>query len=204
MANILIACEHTGIVRDAFRARGHNAWSCDLLPTLRPGPHFQCDVLQVLRLFRGFFDLMIAHPECTHLAVSGSRHFPAKRADGRQQAAIDFFMQFAESEIPHVVIEQPISIMSTVWRKPDQIIQPHHFGHPEFKSTCLWLKGLDKLKHTHAMTPPARDTDEWRKWNRVHRMAPGPDRWKLRSATYQGIADAMALQWGGVLDAKRY
>lgn len=193
--NVLVGCESSGIVRDAFIARGHNAFSCDLLPTERPGPHFKADVLAVLRLMS--FDLLIVHPSCTHLSVSGARHFAAKRADGRQQEAIDFFMALVDHpNVDKSAAENPIGIMSTLYRKPDQIIQPWHFGHPEFKATCLWLKRLEPLRHTDVLTPPERDTEEHKAWSRIHRMAPGPNRWRERSRTYQGIADAMAQQWG--------
>jgi hypothetical protein len=181
---ILIACEFSGTVRDAFIARGHDAMSCDLLPTESPGPHYQGDVQNVIG--RGW-DLMIAHPPCTHLSVSGARYFAAKRKDGRQQAAIDFFMMLANASIPMIVIENPVCIMSTHYRKPDQIIQPWQFGHGETKATCLWLKGIPKLTPTNIVSGRA---------DRVHKLPPSPDRWKLRSATYQGIADAMAAQWG--------
>ena len=180
-----MACEFSGIVRDAFAVRGHDAWSCDLLPTERPGNHIQGDVLEVLG---DGWDMMLAFPSCTHLAVSGARWFAEKRADGRQQAAVDFFMSLANADIPKKVLENPVSIMSTVWRKPDQIIQPWMFGHPETKATCLWLMGgLKKLVPTDVVDGRA---------HRIHRMPPGPDRWKERSRTYQGIADAMAEQWG--------
>ena len=183
---VLVACEYSGIVRDAFIARGHDAISCDLEPTERPGPHYQGDVRDLLDYP---FDLMIAHPPCTHLSVSGARHFADKRMDGRQHAAVSFFMQFTRTEIPMVAIENPVSIMSTLYRKPDQIIQPYEYGHGETKATCLWLQNLPPLKPTNIV--------EGRE-NRIHRMPPSPDRGKLRSATYQGIADAMAEQWGGV------
>ena len=180
---ILIACEYSGTVRDAFRALGHDAVSCDLLPTDRPGAHHQGSVLDILG---DGWDLMIAHPPCTHLAVSGARHFPAKRADGRQQAAIDFFMALANAPIPLIAIENPVCIMSGIYRKPDQIIQPWQFGHGETKATCLWLKGLPKLQPTNIVE--GREA-------RIHRMPPSPDRWKLRSITFPGIAQAMAAQW---------
>ena len=180
---VLIACEFSGVVREAFAARGHDAWSCDLLPTEQPGNHIHGDVLEVLG--EGW-DLMIAHPPCTHTAVSGARWFPEKRADGRQRAAIDFFMALVEAPIPKIAIEQPISIMSTYYRKPDQIIQPWQFCHGETKATCLWLKNLPLLQPTHVVD--GREA-------RVHRMPPGPERWRERSRTYQGIADAMADQW---------
>jgi len=182
---VLVACEFSGIVRDAFAAKGHYAMSCDLLPTESKGPHFQGDVLGILP--EGW-DLMIAHPPCTHLAVSGARHFEEKRKDGRQGAAIDFFMMLALADIPKICIENPVCIMSTKWRKPDQIIQPWQFGHGETKSTCLWLKGLPLLETTNIVD--GREA-------RIHRMPPSKDRAKLRSTTYQGIADAIADQWGG-------
>jgi hypothetical protein len=181
---VLVACEYSGAVRDAFLLAGHNAMSCDLLPTDVPGPHYQGDVFDVIK---DGWDLMIAHPPCTHLAVSGARHFAQKRKDGRQQEGIDFFMKLATADIPMICLENPISIMSTVWRKPDQIIQPWQFGHGETKATCLWLKNLPLLTPTDIVT--GREP-------RVHKMPPSKNRWKLRSATYKGIAKAMAQQWG--------
>jgi len=184
---VLVACEYSGTVRDAFRANGHDAWSCDLLPTDQLGPHIQRDVTTVLD--QGW-DLMIAHPPCTHLAVSGARYFAQKRADGRQQEAIAFFMALANANIPKIAVENPICIMSRVWRKPDQIIQPWQFGHGETKATCLWLKELPKLIPTNIV-----DGREQRIW----KMGPSPDRWKERSKTFSGIAQAMAAQWGAPL-----
>lgn len=181
---VLVACEYSGVVRDAFIARGHDAMSCDLLPTDSPGPHYQGDVLDVLNYP---WDLMIAHPPCTHLSVSGARHFAAKRLDGRQQSSVSFFMTLARAPIPRIAIENPVCIMSSLWRKPDQVIQPWQFGHGETKATCLWLKGLPPLVPT--------DVVEGRE-ARIHRMPPSEDRWKLRSETYYGIAQAMADQWG--------
>lgn len=182
---VLVACEFSGTVRDAFIRAGHYAVSCDLLPGESAfGEHYQYDVRQVLR---NGWDLMIAHPPCTDLAVSGARHFPAKRADGRQQAALDFVRELMDAPIPRICIENPISIISSQIRKPDQIIQPWQFGHGETKATCLWLKGLPKLQPTNIVE--GREA-------KVHRMAPGPNRWRERSRTYQGIADAMAAQWG--------
>lgn len=181
---VLIACEYSGRVRDAFRVRGHYAMSCDLLPTESPGKHFQGDVTGVLR---DGWDLMICHPPCTDLAVSGARHFAAKRADGRQQRALDFVRLLLDAPIDRICLENPVSIISTAIRKPEQIIHPWQFGHGETKATCLWLKNL----------PPLTPTDivEGRE-ARVHRMPPSPDRWKERSRTYPGIAAAMAEQWG--------
>lgn len=180
---VLIACEYSGTVRDAFIAQGHDAVSCDLLPTDTPGPHYRGDVFDIIN---NGWDLMIAHPPCTHLAVSGARYFEEKRKDGRQQAAVDFFMALANASIPRMAIENPICIMSTVWRKPDQIIHPWQFGHGETKATCLWLKDLPLLKATNIVE--GREA-------RIHRMPPSAERWKVRSKTYQGIADAMAAQW---------
>jgi hypothetical protein len=182
---VLVACEYSGTVRDAFIKAGHDAISCDLLPTDVPGPHYQGDVDDLL--WSGNWDLMIAHPPCTHLAVSGARHFPAKRADGRQQAALDFVFKLLNAPIPKIALENPISIISSQIAKPTQIIQPWQFGHGETKATCLWLKGLPPLKPT--------DIVEGRE-AKIHRMPPSAERWKLRSKTYQGIADAMAAQWG--------
>jgi site-specific DNA-cytosine methylase len=180
---VLIACEFSGTVRDAFIAKGHDAISCDLLPTEKPGPHYQGDVFDIIDYG---FDLMIAHPPCTHLSVSGARHFVEKRIDGRQQAAVSFFKKLAKSDIEMIAIENPISIISSLWRKPDQIIQPWQFGHGETKSTCLWLKNLPKLTPTNIVS--GRDA-------RIHKMLPSPDRWKERSRTFKGIADAIASQW---------
>jgi hypothetical protein len=181
---VLVACEFSGTVRDAFIAAGHDAMSCDLLPTDSSGPHYQGDVFDVIN---ACWDLMIAHPPCTHLSVSGAKHFAEKRIDGRQQSAVSFFMRLAKANIPMVAIENPVCIMSSVWRKPDQIIQPWQFGHGETKATCLWLKGLPLLQPTNIVD--GRD-------DVVFRMPPSADRWKLRSKTYSGIAAAMAAQWG--------
>lgn len=181
---VLVACEFSGRVRDAFITSGHDAMSCDLLPTDQPGPHYQGDVIDVID---AGWDLMIAHPPCTHLAVSGARHFADKRRDGRQQAAISFFMRLVKSDVPRIAIENPVSIMSSFYRKPDQIIQPWQFGHGETKATCLWPKGLPQLVPTEIVG--GREA-------RVHRLPPGENRWRERSVTYQGVANAMAEQWG--------
>lgn len=181
---VLVACEYSGIVRDAFNAIGHEAWSCDLLPSERPGAHYQCDVLEILDRE---WDLMIAHPPCTHLAVSGARHFASKKASGVQDAALDFVRRLLDAPIPKIALENPVSIISTRIRRPDQIIQPWQFGHGETKATCLWLKGLLKLVPTQIV--------DGRK-PRVHHMPPSPQRWRERSRTYKGIAEAMATQWG--------
>lgn len=185
---VLVACEFSGIVRDAFIEAGHDAWSCDLLPTERPGPHIQGDILRVLDWQNPVdqWDLMIAHPPCTHLAVSGARWFKDKQAE--QLQSIMFVRWLLAAPIPRIALENPVSILSSVISKPDQVIQPWQFGHGETKAICLWLKGL----------PPLVPTDEVTgREHRVHRMAPGPDRWKDRSRFYPGIARAMAEQWGG-------
>lgn len=182
---VLIACEYSGRVRDAFAKRGHTAVSCDLLPSDSPhGWHVKGDVL---RLLDKGWDLLIAHPPCTHLAVSGARHFAAKQASGVQQEALDFVRALLDAPIERIALENPVSIISSRIRRPDQVIQPWQFGHGETKATCLWLKNLPKLQPTNVV-----DGRE----NRVHRMPPSADRWKKRSTTYQGIADAMAAQWG--------
>jgi hypothetical protein len=187
---VLIACEYSGRVREAFRRRGHDAWSCDLLEAEDGSKnHIREDVLSLIKW--GAWDLMIAHPPCTHLAVSGARHFEAKRADGRQQEAIDFFLALARAPIPRIAIENPVCIMSSIWREPDQTIQPWQFGHGETKATCLWLKGLPHLVPTNIV--PGR-------YSRVHLMPPSEDRWKERSRTYEGIAEAFADQWGDYTD----
>jgi hypothetical protein len=181
---VLVACEYSGRVRDAFIALGHDALSCDLLPTEVAGPHYQGDVFDIIE---DGWDLMIAHPPCTHLAVSGSRWFKDKVKE--QAEALVFVQTLMDAPIPKIAIENPISVISSRIRKPDQIIQPWQFGHGETKATCLWLKGLPKLTPTNVVE--GREA-------RVHRMAPGPDRWKERSRTYEGIAKAMADQWGQI------
>lgn len=182
---VLVACEFSGTVRDAFIARGIPAISCDLFPTEAPGPHYQGDVMDIIG--EGF-DLMVAHPPCTHLAVSGSRWFKNKKQE--QGEALDFVRRLLEAAIPRIALENPVSIISTNVRKPDQIIQPWQFGHGETKTTCLWLKNLPPLAATNLVN--GREA-------RIHKMPPSKDRWKLRSKTYQGIADAMADQWGRLL-----
>jgi len=181
---VLIACEFSGRVRNAFAEKGHYALSCDLFSTELPGWHYTGDVIEILDCQ---WDLMIAFPPCTHLAVSGARWFKEKIADGRQQQGIDFFMTLVNAPIVKIAIENPIGIMSTHYRKPDQIIQPWQFGHGETKATCLWLKNLPKLQATDIVN--GRD-------RRIWKMPPSADRSRLRSITYQGIADAMADQWG--------
>lgn len=179
---ILIACEYSGRVRDAFLKLGHDAISCDLLPTDVEGPHHIGDVTELLHMG---WDLMVAHPPCTHLAVSGSRWFKGKVKE--QAEALDFVRVLMDAPIPKIAIENPISVISSRIRKPDQIIQPWQFGHGETKATCLWLKGLPKLTPTNVVD--GREA-------KVHRMPPGPNRWKERSRTFEGVAEAMAAQWG--------
>ena len=181
---VLVACEFSGVVRDAFRARGHAAFSCDLLPTeCYPHLHFQRDALEVA--YGQEWDLMIAHPPCTHLAVSGARWFKDKQAE--QSEALDFVRALLAAPIPRIALENPVSIISSKIRKPDQTIQPWQFGHGEVKRTCLWLKNLPKLRPTNIVE--GRETRVWS-------MRPSPDRWKERSRTLSGIASAMATQWG--------
>lgn len=186
--NVLVACEYSATVRDAFRAKGHNAWSCDLLETEGdPRWHYQGDVLDMIYKVPINWDLMIAHPPCTHLAVSGSRWFKDKVQE--QAEAIEFVKLLLIAPIPHIALENPISVISTKIRKPDQIIQPWMFGHGETKATCLWLKNLPKLEATNIVE--GREA-------RVHKMPPGPNRWKERSRTFKGIAEAMANQWSNL------
>lgn len=184
---VLVACEFSGIVRDAFRKRGHDAWSCDLLPTEREGPHIQGDVLEHLR--EGW-DLMIAHPPCTYLAASGARWWHNHWAD--QENALQFVLWLMQAPIASIAIENPIGRISTAIRPPEQIIQPWQFGHEETKATCLWLRNLPLLKPTDIMKTRNKNLTA----SGQNKLGPSPDRWKLRSRTYQGIADAMAEQWG--------
>ena len=202
--NVLIACEESQRVCIEFRKKGHLAFSCDIEECSGGHPewHIKEDVLRILNGECGFttqngddwifpckWDLIIAFPPCTHLAVSGARYFEQKRKDGRQQQGIDFFMEFTKADCEKIAIENPIGIMSTHYRKPDQIIQPWMFGHGETKATCLWLKNLQKLEPTNIA-----DGREQRIW----RMPPGPERAKERSKTYEGIAKAMASQWSAI------
>ena len=179
---VLVACEFSGVVRDAFAVRGHDAWSCDILPTESDGNHIHGDVLDVLD---DGWDLMVAHPPCTHLAVSGARWFKSKQKE--QAEALDFVRKLMDAPINRICIENPVSVISSKIRKPDQIIQPWMFGHGETKATCLWLDNLPLLRATKIVE--GREA-------RVHRMPPGKDRWKKRSVTFSGIAEAMADQWG--------
>jgi len=181
---VLVACEFSGIVREAFIAKGHDAWSCDILPSEIPGHHINGDVRIVLD---EEWDLMIAHPPCTHLAVSGARWFKEKQVE--QAEALEFVKTLLDAPIPHIALENPVSIISTRIRKPDQIIQPWMFGHGETKATCFWLKNLPPLEPTNIV--------EGRE-GRVWKCSPGPERWKERSRTLLGIAEAMAAQWGSI------
>ena len=190
---ILIACEFSGTVRRAFAKKGHDVTSCDLLPSDdNSKDHYQGDVFDLLN--NNKYDLMIAFPPCTHLAVSGAKHFAKKREDGRQQQGIDFFLQIVNANIPKIVVENPVGIMSTLFRKPDQIIQPWQFGDNAQKTTCLWIKDIPCLKHTNIVdkgefytSPSGKRLPKWYSDNKSS---------KVRSKTFQGIADAMASQWG--------
>jgi len=182
--NVLIPCEFSGTVRDEFAKLGHNAWSCDLLPSEKPGQHYTGRIQEFFYSSLIEWDIVIAFPPCTHLAVSGARWFKNKKKE--QEKAIKFFMYIATLPVQKICIENPVSIMSTKWRKPDQIIQPWQFGHGETKKTCLWIKGLPLLKPTNIVS--GREA-------RIHKMPPSENRWKERSRTYQGIAKAMAQQW---------
>lgn len=179
---VLIACEFSGIVRDAFIARGHDAMSCDLLPTESPGPHYQGDVFDIIN---DGWDMMIFFYPCTNMCVSGARWF--KNKSNAQKVDVENFIKLENCSIPKTCGENPIGVLSTKFRKPNQIIQPWQFGHGETKATCLWLKGLPKLIPTRIVEGRVA---------RVHRASPGPDRWKERSRTLKGIANAMATQWG--------
>lgn len=179
---VLVACEYSGTVRDAFKAKGHEALSCDILPTDNQGNHYQGDVFDIIN---DGWDLMIAHPPCTHLAVSGARWFKNKQKE--QKLALDFVQKLLDANIPRIALENPVSIISSKIRKPDQIIQPWQFGHGETKATCLWLKNLPKLNPTKIVEGRVA---------RIHKLPPSPNRWKIRSKTYEGIANAMANQWG--------
>jgi site-specific DNA-cytosine methylase len=182
MPRVLVACEFSGAVRDAFARRGWDAWSCDLLPSESPGQHHQGDVSKILS---DGWDLLIAHPPCTHLAVSGARWFHLKQQ--QQAEALAFVRLLLDAPVPKIALENPVSIISSRIRKPDQVIQPWQYGHGEVKATCLWLKNLQPLRPTQIVDGRVP---------RVHMMPPSPNRWKLRSMTYPGIAEAMADQWG--------
>ena len=182
---VLVACEESGVVRDAFTRLGHDAISCDLLPSRSKGQHLEKDIFEVLEIMDGYFDLMIAFPPCTHLCVSGARWFKNKQEE--QKDAIEFFLSLVDADIPKIAIENPIGVMSSHYRKPHQIIQPWMFGHGETNATCLWLKNLPRLAPTNIVE--GREA-------RIHKMPPGENRARDRSVTYTGIAEAMASQWG--------
>jgi len=191
MSKILVACEFSGKVREAFRKQGHDAWSCDIIPSDDNSPyHIQDDVLSHLN---DNWDMMIAFPPCTYLCVSGARWFKDRKP--QQENALDFVHKLMCSDIPKICIENPVGVISTRIKKPDQIIQPYEYGHGETKKTCLWLKNLPKLKPTNIV--------EGRE-NRIHKMAPSKNRGKLRSITYDGIAEAMAKQWGNLICVRVY
>jgi hypothetical protein len=187
---VLVGCEFSGVVREAFVARGHDAWSCDLLPSERPGQHIQADVRRVLN---DGWDLAIFFPPCTYLCRSGARWWSGR--EDLQAQALGFVLQLAGAPIARIAVENPVGRLNTLWRKPDQIVQPYQFGHPEIKKTCLWLRGLQPLAPTSIVegrTP------------RVHFAAPGPDRWRERSRTLSGIAAAMAGQWADVAERRSH
>jgi hypothetical protein len=189
LASILVACELSGRVRDSLIERGHEAISCDLEDSESPGPHIKGDALEALH--SRSWDALIGFPPCTHLSVSGARWWPEKRKDGRQQKAEAFFLSLAQSDVPFIAIENPVGRMSTIYRKPDQIVQPWWFGDPYTKATCFWLKGFPNLEKTNPVQP---EPVSW-----IHRLPPSPDRGKLRSYTPQGLADAIGEQWGRFL-----
>ena len=194
---VLVACEYSGVVREAFAKKGHDSWSCDLLPTDQPSDkHIQGDVLEVIN--RGW-DLIIAHPPCTHLSLSGAKYWAEKRADGRQQKAIKFVEDIWDAEnCPRICIENPVGALTKHSKlgKASVYIQPYEFGHAEQNRTGLWLKGLPKLKGTKFIDVKGLPNKER---HRLHWLPPSKDRWKIRSTTFQGIADAMADQWGGLV-----
>ena len=193
---VLVACEFSGTVREAFNKLGHDAWSCDLLPTDVEGQHIQGDVLKILN--NQHWNLIIAHPPCTFLTVSNAKNWAELQANGKQQAAIDFVEAIYFSDCPHICIENPVGALSTRSKlgKATQYIQPFEFGHPEQKKTGLWLKGLPTLKGTKFIDVSGLPKNQVQ---RLHYLPPSKDRWKLRSTTYQGIADAMATQWSNYL-----
>ena len=188
---ILIACEYSGTVREAFRRKGWDAWSCDLLPTEQPGNHIHGDVLGVLS---DGWDMMIAHPPCTHLAVSGARWFSQKTQ--QQEEALEFVRALMDAPIEYIAIENPVSVISSRIRKADQLIQPYQFGHEASKATCLWLKNLPLLQPTDVVGKGERHiTKSGKSLPKWYNLPPSPDRWKERSRTFTGIAEAMAAQW---------
>jgi len=192
---VLVACEESQVISKAFRDHGISAFSCDLTPCSGGDPawHIQGDAVEIAS--RGCWDMMIAHPPCDHIAVSGARWFPQKRADGRQRRAVQFFFDLVTAPVPRIAVENPVSIMSTEWRKPDQIIQPWQFGHDASKKTCLWLKNLPQLSPTEVIEKEryANQTPSGQ-----NKLGPSPNRSQARSKTYEGIAQAMAKQWGSL------
>lgn len=197
---VLVACEFSGRVRDAFTAQGCNAWSCDLLPSEAPGNHFQRCVEEVLRMD---WDLMVCHPPCTYLSVSGM-HWTTRGLRDPQltEDALDFVRVLLNAPIPHIALENPVSVINSRIRKPDQIIHPWMFGHPESKATCLWLKELPPLQPTDVLPKPASGRWQNQTASGQSKLGPSPDRWKERSRTYTGIAQAMAQQWTMALKQK--
>lgn len=193
---VLIACEYSGTVRDEFAKLGHDAWSCDILPTESPGQHYQGDVRNILEQD---WDLMIAHPPCTYLSVSGM-HWTTRGLRDPQltEDALDFVRLLLNANIPHIALENPVSVISSRIRKPDQVVHPWMFGHDASKKTCLWLKGLPKLEATNTLKLP--ESGRWgnQTASGQNKLGPSADRWKIRSKTYQGIAKAMAEQWGKI------
>lgn len=205
--SVLVACEFSGIVRDEFLKLGHDAWSCDLLPTETPGPHFEGDVLDILRRFQ--FDLMIAHPPCTYLALSGihwNNRIPGRRR--KTFAALAFVEALLDAPVPYIALENPVGVISSYIRKPDQIIHPWQYGHPEAKQTALWLKGLPKLRPTKILKPEAAQENGSPRWRNQtatgqNKLGPSPTRAMDRSRTYKGIARAMAQQWAPFVQENR-
>ena len=202
-AKILIACEESQAVCIEFRKLGFEAYSCDILPCSGGHPewHFQEDVFEALK--REKWDMVIAFPPCTDLAVSGARHFKKKKEDGRQQKSIEFFMKFTTLDVPYVAIENPIGIMSTLYRKPDQIVQPFYFGDPDRKTTCLWLKGLPELEYTNVVVPniiKTQNGNNLSQWHYDSYKLPNIEQGKMRSKTFPGVAKAIASQWGKILN----
>jgi hypothetical protein len=201
---VLVACEYSGTVRDAFIARGHDAMSCDLLPTDSPGPHYQGDVFDIID--QGW-DLMIAHPPCTYLTYAGTRHWNKPGRAELREEGLKFFLDLAAVDIPKIALENPVGYVNTVWRKPDQIIHPYYFGEPVQKRTCLWLKNLPLLDYSKTKLPKPEpvyickgEKSKGKKINWCEAVSSSKDnpRWKIRSTTFKGIAEAMAEQWGKV------
>jgi len=195
---VLVACEHSGRVREAFRRRGHDAWSCDFLWPEDGSPHHFTGSILDHDIVKQHWDLMIAHPDCTFLTVSANKWAGADWRIEARLSAMHFVRALWAYPIPRIAIENPIGVLGTFWKPSDQTIQPWQFGHKATKATCLWLKNLSPLVPTDVVGPPPKNMtlEEKRIWNEVHRAVPGPDRWRVRSLTYQGVANAMAEQWG--------